>query len=177
MRIIILFAIATLFVSCKDETKKEKVIETTQKIPEVVKPVYPKLEGVPQSLNFIFEDGYLFSDDIEIEEIAAYKTGEDNYNFVVYLSKKTNIEALQEMTLGFVAYPKDLSVLKTAKEKKTKSKASGYSTEVFSLDDSPVLSIKDFKIETNEFNLVKIYFYNKGGVLNDRTLKIRNLKI
>ncbi|APX98904.1 hypothetical protein [Lacinutrix venerupis] len=178
MRIIALIAITVLFFSCKNETKKEVAVEENMPKTEVVETDnFPKLEGVPQSLNYIFDEGYLYSQGIQISEVASYRAGENNYNFVIYLDKDTDLEELEKMTLGFVVYPKDLSVLTTAKEKKTKSKASGYSPEVYTLDNSLVLSIKDFKIDTNEFNLIKLYFYNKNGVLNDKILKLSNVKL
>ena len=179
MKIVLLLSFVALFISCKGESKKaEKDLVDVEDVVVTDKINYPKLEGVPQSLNYIFTEGYLYSEDIQIGDIATYKTGEDNYNFIIYLDNKTNMEQLKQLTLGLVIYPKDLSVLKTAKEKKTKSIGKGFSTEVYMLDDAPVVVAKDLKIETNEFNLLKVYFYSKEvGVLNDKILKISNFKL
>jgi len=180
MRVIILFTAILFFASCKETVKEQNVVdETTTSTPEekVVESNYAKLEGVPQTLNYIYDAGYLFSEDIEIDEVAVFKNDEDKFNFIVYLNKKVNFEELQKFTLGLVVYPKDLTVLDTEKEKRTKSRATGASTEVFMLDNAPVLFIKDFEIGTNEFNLIKVYFYNKEGVLNDKILRLTNVKL
>ncbi|OIQ23498.1 MAG: hypothetical protein BM549_02735 [Lacinutrix sp. MedPE-SW] len=166
-------------VACKEEKKETVELETVE-TPEVVEETldFPKLEGVPQSVNYIFEDGYLYSPTIQIDEIASYQTEDNTFNFVIYLNKDTDLEELQKLTLGLILYPKDLSVLKTAKQKKTKSIGKGYSTEIYILDNSPVISVKDFKVATNDFNLMKVYFYSKeAGVLNDKTLRISNFTL
>jgi len=177
MRILLSLAILVVFFSCKEEKKETVELETVE-TPEVVEETldFPKLEGVPQSVNYIFEDGYLYSPTIQIDEIASYQTEDNTFNFIIYLNKDTDLEELQKLTLGLILYPKDLSVLKTAKQKKTKSIGRGFSTEVFMLDNSPVISVKDFKVDTNTFNLLKVYFYSKEtGVLNDKILRISNL--
>ena len=79
MRTFLLIMLFFITIACKNE--KKETVET----PEVVEKTldFPKLEGVPQSVNYIFEDGYLYSPTIQIDEIASYQTEDNNFNFVI----------------------------------------------------------------------------------------------
>ncbi len=180
---IFLLLVSFLIISCKKENKpQEKQNNTVKEViveekTDTVEHDYPELIDVPEDFELIFSDGYLFSDEIQLDEIYAYKSSQNRYNFLLHLNDSKNYKEVENYTLGFVVYPKDLSVLVTAKQKKSKSISIGVKTEINFFQGEPVISIKDFEINTNEFKLIKLYFYNKeDGLLNGKILRLTNVK-
>ncbi len=178
MKKVLLIAVTIIMFSCRSETTKEGIsVENKDKyLTEIKEAVnnFPKLEEIPNNLNFIFDNGYLFSDDIQVNEIAVSEFEDNKYGIILFLNENSNFKIAEKYNLGFVAYPENLSVLVNEKRKKYKSK--GQKVKIQLLDKIPVILIENFEIKTKDFNLLKVYFYTKDGVLNDRILKIRNVK-
>lgn len=177
MKKILVIAILVLFAACKEgkkETSVDIVEETEAVVPSEV--VYPKLTDIPKQLNYIFKNGFEFSDDIKINYIALLYKGGDNYQLIYGLNEDTNLKRLETLKISANFYAEDASLFKEEIYKKRKSRQVPMPVKINMLDDEPVISQK-FTMLPKKHNQVKFYFYSNAGVENDRMLTVRGINM
>jgi len=174
--LILIFAVA---ISCKDEAKKETPnVETTPKVEQVAKKVYPNLEGIPSELNYIFENSFEFTDDIKINYISLLSKGGDNYQLIYGLDSESNLERIETLKISAVFYAENPKLFKDKlyRDRKSRQVPAACKGKIMSLDNEPVIS-QEFTIIPKEHKQVKFYFYSNNGVENDKMLTIRNINL
>ncbi|MEM6718250.1 MAG: hypothetical protein AAF611_02945 [Bacteroidota bacterium] len=186
MKKILVVALGLLMIACgseekkkndetakQGETKTEVVKETTKTNP------YPKVEKqYPVDMNIMYDEGYLFDEKIQLDEIAVVPSAESNsYDLVMFFNDKTtDFKALEDYRVGLILYPKDPSKLASPKDQKAKKKKIGKVAKVQNLEGEYVVVIDNFKVNPKDFKQVRLYLYDaKGVVLNENFLKIANV--
>ncbi|PTX60442.1 hypothetical protein C8N46_10686 [Kordia periserrulae] len=167
--------------ACGSEEKKKtdpskNNTKTDVETPKETTPTYPKLADVPQQLNYIFNNGYEFADDIKVDFIALESKGGDKYQLIYGLESGTDYAKVEALKISAVFYAKDPSKFKEEIYVKRKSKQIPAVCELFSLDGGVVIA-HDFEIEPKDFTQVKFYFYNDQGVINKKMLTVREVKL
>ena len=176
MKNILLVLVFILAVSCKDEAKKEVITETIPEVEEVVAVTYPTLEDVPAQLNYIFENGFEFTEDIKVNYIALQSKGGDKYQLIYGLNEDTNLERLETLKVSAVFYAENADLFKDALYKKRKSRQVPMAVKINMLDKEAVIS-QEFTLVPKKHSQVKFYFYSNAGVENDRMLTIRSIEM
>lgn len=175
-RVLSLVLILITIVSCK--TEKKEVPTTVE--PEVIENSdlrkYPKAGPYSSHMNIIYDQGYLFDEKIQLDEISVEKINEDTYDLVMYFNESTDFDMLEKYKVSLILYPKNPEELTNEKERKAKQKKTGAKAEVKMLDSSHVLVINSIQVKPKEFSKIKIHLYdNSTGTLNDNFLILRDI--
>lgn len=179
MKNILLVLVFLAAVSCKDEAKKETVenTETAPKVEAAAAVVYPNLEDAPAELNYIFENGYEFAEDIKVNYIALHSKGVDEYQLIFGLDENSNLERLKApLRVSAVFYATNPVLFKDKIYQDRKARQVPNVCKVSILDKEHVLTV-DFNMIPKKFSQVKFYFYNDNGVVNDKMLTVRNIDL
>jgi len=179
MKKVFVLVLGLFLIACgSDEKKKtEPTQDDTETVtPEVTTPTYPKLTDVPQQLNYIFDSGYEFAEDIKVDFIALESKGGDKYQLIYGLESDTDYVKVEALKISAVFYAKDPTQFKDAIYRKRKSRQVPAACKLFSLDDGVVV-VQDFEIAPKEFTQVKFYFYNDQGVVNKKILTVRKINL
>lgn len=184
MKKIFLLIFVTFFFSCKEESKKEnnpiiQEIKTEQKIEPKLneKKLYQKTDLDLDNLDLIFDQGFDFDDDIFIEKIGLKEVQKDIYNIFFLLGKESNLKKIEELKLGLIFYPSDLSLLVTEKEKKQGCIKTGVSTKIKSNGDKLFLMHSKIKLSPKAFKTLRFYFYDKQNKITGENLILNNILI
>ncbi|WP_027138117.1 hypothetical protein [Gaetbulibacter saemankumensis] len=175
-RILFLVLILITIVSCK--TEKKEVPTTVE--PEVIENAdlrkYPKAGPYSSQMNIIYDQGYLFDEKIQLDEISVENIGENLYDVVLYFNESTDFDLLEKYKVSFILYPKNPDELTIEKDRKAKQKKAGTKAEIKMLDNSHVVVINSIQVKPKEFNKIKIHLYgNSTGTLNDNFLILRDI--
>lgn len=177
MKKITLVVLSIIIVSCKGETKKEvkdaALIEDKQ-IENTVK--YPKLENVDSQLNYIFDNGFEFTDDIKVDYIALQAKGGDSYQLIYGLDSESNLERIETLKISAVFYADNPKLFKDKLYQDRKSRQIPAVCKIMMLDDEPVV-FQEFILIPKKHKQVKFYFYSKSGVENEKMLTVRNINM
>lgn len=181
MKKVFVLVLGLFMIACgSDEKKKTDPKQDDKKTeevkPEVVEVTYPKLTDVPPQLNYIFDNGYEFAEDIKVDFIALESKGGDKYQLIYGLEEGTDLERLKGLKVSAVFYAKDPTLFKGETYRKRKARQVPAVCEVFTLDGSKVLA-QNFEILPKEFTHVKFYFYNDQGVVNKKMLTVRKIEM
>lgn len=181
MKKALVLVLGLFLIACgSDEKKKTEPKQDDKKTeevkPEVTKPTYPKLTDVPQQLNYVFDNGYEFADDIKVDFIALESKGGDKYQLIYGLEPDTDYARVESLKVSAVFYAKEPSKFKDAIYRKRKSRQVPAVSKLFSLDGGVVIA-QDFEIIPKEFTQVKFYFYNDQGVVNKKMLTVRKINL
>ncbi|MBC8755344.1 hypothetical protein H2O64_11705 [Kordia sp. YSTF-M3] len=181
MKKVFVLVLGLFLIACgSDEKKKTEPAQDDKKTdvvtPEVTTPTYPKLTDVPQQLNYIFDSGYEFAEDLKLDFIALESKGGDKYQLIYGLEEGTDFAKVQDLKVSAVFYAEDPSKFKDAIYRKRKSKQVPSVCKLFSLDDGVVV-VQDFEMIPKEFLQAKFYFYNDQGVINKKMLTVRKITL
>ncbi|WP_044401326.1 hypothetical protein [Lacinutrix sp. Hel_I_90] len=177
MKNILLLVLFIVVISCKNEAKQETVNEeTTPIVEEATAAIYPALEGAPSQLNYIFENGFEFAEDIKVNYIALQSKGGDNYQLIYGLNEKTNLERLETLKVSAVFYAENPKLFKEKLYQDRKSRQIPALCKIMILDNEPVIS-QEFTLLPKKHEQIKFYFYSDKGVENDKMLTIRNIDL
>lgn len=181
MKKVFVLVLGLFLIACgSDEKKKTDSKQDDKKTeevkPEIKTPVYPKLTDVPQQLNYVFDNGYEFADDIKVDFIALESKGGDKYQLIYGLEEGTDFAKVETLKVSAVFYAKDPSKFKDAIYRKRKSRQVPAVSKLFTLDDGVVV-VQNFEIIPKEFTHVKFYFYNDLGVVNKKMLTVRKINL
>ncbi|EDP96863.1 hypothetical protein U8527_00950 [Kordia algicida OT-1] len=181
MKKALVLVLGLFLIACgSDEKKKTEPKQNDKKTeevkPEVTTPTYPKLTDVPPQLNYVFDNGYDFADDIKVDFISLESKGGDKYQLIYGLESDTDYAKVEDLKVSAVFYAKDPSKFKDAIYRKRKSRQVPAACKLFSLDDGVVV-VQDFELLPKDFTQVKFYFYNDQGVINKKMLTVRNIKL
>ncbi|QHI37470.1 hypothetical protein IMCC3317_28490 [Kordia antarctica] len=179
MKKVLVLVLGLFLIACgSDEKKKpEDTTKETEKIEATQEEVtYPKLTDVPTQLNYIFDNGYEFADDIKVDFIALESKGGDKYQLIYGLEEGTDFAKVAELKVSAVFYPVDPSLLKDEIYQKRKARQIPELSKLFTLDGGIVVA-QNFEIIPKEFTQVKFYFYNDQGVVNKKILTVRDIKM
>jgi len=177
MRNSFLIVLLIIIVSCKGETKKEtETSKTTPKAEKVVTTTYPNLEDAPDHLNYIFENGFEFSDDIKVNYIALHSKGGDKYQLIYILDPESDLERIETLKVSAVFYAENPKLFKDKLYQDKKARQIAAYCKVMMLDKEPILT-QEFSVVPKNFTQVKFYFYSDNGVINDRMLTVRKINM
>lgn len=181
MKKVFVLILGLFMIACGSDEKKKTDPKQDEKKTEEVKPevkttVYPKLTDVPQQLNYIFDNGYEFAEDLKVDFIALESKGGDKYQLIYGLEQGTDYAKVEGLKVSAVFYAKDPSKFKEAVYRERKSRQVPAVSKLFSLDDGVVV-VQDFEIVPKEFTHVKFYFYNDQGVVNKKMLTVRKINL
>lgn len=175
-RILFTFLVFFAVTGCKTEKKELPTTDELETIEKVDLNKYPKLEPYTSQMNIIYDQGYLFDDKIQLDQISVENIGKDLYDVVMYFNESTDFEMLEKYKVSFILYPKNPDELTIEKERSVKQKKIGTKAEIKMLENTHVVVINSLKVLPKEFNKIKIHLYNKSqGVLNDNFLILRNI--
>ena len=178
-RLLFLFLVLFTVVSCKTEKKESPATSEPELESETVEAdlnKYPKLEPYTSQMNIIYDQGYLFDDKIQLDQISVENIGDDTFDVVMYFNESTDFEMLEEYKVSLILYPKNPDELTIEKERKAKQKKAGTKAEIKMLDNSHVVVIDSIRVIPKEFSKIKIHLYNSPiGALNDNFLILRDI--
>jgi hypothetical protein len=164
------------FLSCKNENKEEPVKEGLEVVEEKSIRTFPKLEPRTSDMNLIFEDGYLFDEKIQLDEISVENIGENLYDIIFYFNDNSDFEMLENYKISFNMQPKDPNRLALEKDRTAKRKKVGTKIKIGMLDNTYAAIIDSVHIVPKEFNRIKIHLYDSSvGALNDNFLILRDV--
>ncbi|MFK2819095.1 hypothetical protein U0L90_03135 [Flavobacteriaceae sp. LMIT009] len=164
------------FLSCKNEKKEEPVKEELEVIEEKSIRKFPKLEPRTSDMNLIFEDGYLFDEKIQLDEISVENIGENLYDIIFYFNDSSDFEMLENYKISFNMQPKDPSKLMLEKDRNAKRKKVGAKIKIGMLDNMHAAIIDSVELAPKEFSRIKVHLYNnEAGALNDNFLILRDI--
>jgi len=171
MRIGTLIIIIVVLFSCNNSGKlKTKSQKQTSNEKE-----YPKLNQNLSSINYIFDYGYQFADDIFINNIGIVHKGGDKYQFIISVSD-SNLSKIENLKISAVFYAKEPSLFKDKIYRDRKSRQVASKCVIYDLDGEKVLAFY-FEMLPKDFPIVKFYFYDDNGVLNNEIISVRNIKL
>jgi len=181
MKKVFVLVLGLFLIACgSDEKKKTEPAQDdkkTEKVtPEVKTPAYPKMTDVPQQLNYIFDNGYEFAEDIKLDFISLESKGGDKYQLIYGLEEGTDYAKVKDLKVSAVFYAEDPTLFKEAIYRKRKSKQVPAACKLFSLDDGVVV-VQEFQMIPKEFKQAKFYFYNDQGVVNKKMLTVRKITL
>lgn len=168
-------------ISCKNDKKETKtpesiITEVESGTEDTLESSYPKLNDAPESLNYIFDNGFEFSEDIKINYIALQSKGGDNYQLIYSLTDDSDLARIESLKVSAVFYPEDASLFKDELYRKRKSRQVPMAVKISNFEGEAVIS-QEFTILPKKHNQVKFYFYSDKGVENDRILTVRNIDL
>ena len=175
MKNILSVLVFILALSCKDETNKVTT-KTAPKIEEIATTTYPNLEDAPAQLNYIFDNGFEFSDDIKVNYIALHSKGVDKYQLIYILDPESRLERIETLRVSAVFYAENPKLFKDKLYQDRKARQIAAFCKIKMLDNEPILT-QDFTVIPKNFTQVKFYFYDDNGIVNDRTLTVRKINM
>ncbi len=168
-------------ISCKSEKKNEKTITVEENLVTEKKATeiqFPEIETPYTDLVSIFNNGFSFTDQIEIEEIGILNIEENVYKIFYFLDDSSDLSVIKKLNIGFRFYPKDPNEFENEVDKKEKAKTIAIKgSAINSMENSLVIVSEEFKIMPNEFTHAKIFFYDPNDGIQGKTLTILNLNL
>ncbi|WAC01069.1 hypothetical protein N7U66_12900 [Lacinutrix neustonica] len=177
MKNVVLLVLFIVAVSCKGEAKKETMNkETSPKVEEQTTVVYPKLEGVPLQLNYIFENGFEFAEDIKVNYIALQAKGDNNYQLIYGIDASSDLERIESLKVSANFYAENPKLFTDDLYKEREVRQVPSVAKISILDNEAVIS-QEFTMVPKEHKLIKFYFYSDQGVENDKMLTLKNIDL
>lgn len=164
-----------LLSSCN--SKKNKNVSDSINQEEEDKIVYTQADDITSQINSIFTEGFKFSEDIGINEIAYLKTGDNTYKIVYFLDDESDFNKIQSLNIAFRIYPKDPSMLQVDADKKALAKTLATKCEIQEMGGSLVIISEEFTINPKSFTKIKVYIYHPEDGVYGKMMTLLNIEL
>lgn len=152
---VILVVLMLMTLSCKQKARDSELLLK-----------YPKTDDISKNLKYIFTNGFNFSDNIKVNEIAVKRNSKNRYQIIYFLDKKNDFKTIEKLNIGFRVYPESPELFLNDTYKKDGARTIATKAEIKRMGSSLVVISKNFLIAPKKFKETKVYFYSpKGGVL------------
>lgn len=173
-KIILVFVTIILVTSCNSEKKKKA--EEVEVIENEEKKNYEQVLNEIDGMDFIFNDGFTFTEGVTVDQIGILKSGEETYKVIYFLNDDSNFEKIEGLNVAFRVYPKSPELFLNKKDQEAKAKTFAANSNIYIMDNSKVVISNEFTIVPKEMKSVKVYFYDPKGGVEGETMTILNTK-
>lgn len=140
-----------------------------------MKETIPEIEDISKNLNYIFTNGFYFTDDIRVDKIGVIKNGKNRYKIFYFLSDRKHLEKVQNLNIAFRLYPEEPMQFKSSEDQKSKARTIASKCNLNRMGDTFVVSTDEFFIIPKTFKESKIYLYNPNDGVVGKTMTILDL--
>ena len=174
-----LIILLTLVFACKNDKKVEDVKEQNkEKIETVIDnnlKNYETIDFKKANLYSIHEGEYIFANDLVIDKIEMVEGDGANYEVLIYINERTNIEKLNSLFVDAAFYPRNIEELELESDRKTqKKRIQTNGKKLFNFENNLILKINTFKMKPFDFKKAIFLFYKADGtVINDNFLVVK----
>jgi len=109
---IVFIVLALAIVSCK--TKKEENTDFKIGLTEV--------EDISKSLNFIFTNGFDFTEFVRVDKIGVQRIGKNTFKVFYFFRDSRNIQTIEDLSIAFRVYPENPEEFKSKSDEENMAK-------------------------------------------------------
>lgn len=141
-----------------------------------LKAKYPQTENVLKSLDYIFANGFSFTDSIRVDRIGVLKVRPDTFKIYYFLDERTDFDAVEKLNVAFRTYPATKGASKIL-ENTQEAKTFASKCSIKRMDNSLIVISDEFTFDSKKFKETKIYFYQPEKGIVGRTMTILGLNL
>ncbi|WP_097044364.1 hypothetical protein [Flagellimonas pacifica] len=150
---------------CKSKTRENTVLKLS----------LPQIVDVSEDLNYIFTDGFSFTDNLRIDKIGMKRIDEHQYKIFYFFSDTGCMEQIEVLNIAFRVYPKKPMEFNDKLYQKNKARTIAAKCVLNRMADNIVVASDIFALVPKTFNETKIYLYKPETGIVGRTMTILDL--
>ncbi|MFK7813234.1 MAG: hypothetical protein AB8B59_12110 [Maribacter sp.] len=149
---------------------QEKVSENS-----ALKETISEIQDTSKNLNYVFTNGFYFTDDLRVDKIGVSQIDENRYKIFYFISDRKHLEKIQDLNIAFRLYPEDPMKFKNSIDQDSKARTIASKCDLKIMEGAFVIASDEFSMIPKKIKESKIYLYKPDDGVLGNTMTILDL--